>query len=374
MSDNTTDTAIPETPVPSTVRLDPATIDDRETSERIEAAFKAAEAAEAASAAQAEAGADTGRPDPGKPDGAQTASPPPENDEEGDAIPEFALKKADEWRNAKRAIRERIEKREAEKLKAELAKYADYETLKQSEETNRKQADELREKLYRYDVEARPEFQRMNDRAKILINTAKLTAGQELSAKIEEAFKLTTPNARQTAIDAIMDSMPPARAARLAATATEFEVLQMDKQEQIAVQARQESVRQSQEKQAVEQRKSAIAAAFNGQLDAFRKTDPVLAGFLDDNTTSRARSVFYGDAKPEEAARAAIMEAIGPKLFGLLDASTKREAALKAELEKLRSVEPKVTGQNASGARPEPEKFVDDESAMMARISAAWNA
>lgn len=236
---------------------------------------------------------------------------------------------------------------ELETLKAELAtaKAASANGTPSAEQAERLTAlqaerDSLRLQLQAvageriFDAESKP-------RREAAIAQAKQVAGPEHAARIGELLSLNESTYRDNAIEELIATLPPLRAAKLTQAVADLDRLTAERA--LAAQSGNELFqRRISEAQAAQERQAAehasrASATFDSELKDWESAGVTV------EEVAAARSVYTGkDATLQDASRAALWGAVGPRVAAQLNEANARVAELEGELAKLRGAQPGV--------------------------------
>ena len=221
-----------------------------------------------------------------------------------------------------------------------------------------KERDSLRSQLQAvageriFDAESKP-------RRDAAISMAKQAVGTEQAARIEQLLAMGESTYRDNAIEEMLATLPPLRATKLTQAVANLDQLSAERASAAAQggemwQKRVADFNASQSR-ANEERIAKASATFDSELKEWQS-----AGLTPDEIAS-ARSVYTGkDATLQDASRAALWGAIGPRVANVLQATQARVAELEGELAKLRGAQPGV-GAAASGTLPVAAAGEDDD-------------
>lgn len=205
-----------------------------------------------------------------------------------------------------------------------------------------------------FDVESKP-------RREAALYKAKQAVAPSDIKNIE--MLLQTPGSawREEQLNSIMAGLTPLRATQLANAVADWDGLDAERE---AARARggeiwksNLSAQQAQQERANAERIARAASTFDAELKEWE-----VAGVTAEEAAA-ARSVYTGqNATLQDASRAALWGAVGPRVASQLVEAQGRIAELEGELSKLRSAQPGV-GAAASGALPTEPTDDDDPSA-----------
>lgn len=211
--------------------------------------------------------------------------------------------------------------------------------------------DALQARLEAVAVERSPRFEaQFKPRQQAAIAQAKQAVGPENAAKIESLLSMGESSYRDNAVEELLASLPPLRATKLTQAVADLDRLSAERAS-LASQSGELYKQWLSEEQSQRERQNAerIAKAtttFDTEVKAWES-----AGITPDEVAA-ARSVYTGkDATLQDASRAALWGAIGPRVAGALQEANARVVELEGELAKLRAAQPGV-GAAASGALP----------------------
>lgn len=205
-----------------------------------------------------------------------------------------------------------------------------------------------------FDAESKP-------RREAAITQAKQVAGPEHAARIEQLLALGESTYRDNAIEELISTLPPLRAAKLTAAVADLDRLASERAAAAAqggeLWNRRMSEATAAQERAAAERNAAATRTFDAEVAEWQS-----AGIVTPEDIENARSVYSGKGSTlQDAARASLWAAAGPKLAQQAQDALARVAELEGELSKLRGAQPGV-GAAASGALPSAATDEDDPS------------
>lgn len=202
-----------------------------------------------------------------------------------------------------------------------------------------------------FDTESKP-------RRDAALAQAKQVAGPEHASRVESLLLMGESSVRDNAIEELIATLPPLRAAKLTQAVADLDRLTAERAAAAAQGGELWQRRMAESTAAQERARSEQSARALATFDAEVK-DWESVGVTADEV-ALARSVYTGkDATLEDASRAALWGAVGPRIGALLQAEQARVAELEGELAKLRGAQPGVGaapsgGEVASGEDDDP--------------------
>jgi hypothetical protein len=252
---------------------------------------------------------------------------------------------------------------EIENLRAELAAKSTAQPAADVTErlaALQKERDDLVARLEVGFVEKSPIFeQQFKPRLEAALAAAKVAAGPADAERVATLLQQPESAWRDQQIEEVLVGMTsPLRASKLAGALAELDRIQAEKSAVIANSSQNFKLLQTRaqeaEARAQQERSHRLNSTFESELKEWEA-----AGVTPDEVAA-ARSVYSGNgASLQDASRAALWGAVGPRVVQQLQTVQAEKAELEAELKRLRGAQPGV-GAGGSGALPSTPDDDDD--------------
>lgn len=281
------------------------------------------------------------------------------------------LKKAEDWAAAKRAVAAEYEERIRELEAKAITTPADMGAL----DAIRKERDDLHTRLRAVAIERDPQFEREFSAATgAVTEMVRSTVGVVHADNAIKVLSMPPSEARDTAIEKLMESLPAFKQTQVAYALAEMDKLRHVKQAKI-----QESIAnwdrlQAESRAAKDRETHELKGVFDKTLAEW--TDPAKGlpilqkrdGDTEwnskvDDTLQLARDIFDGDLEIDHMSRAALWAASAPLLLEDNAALLKQIEAKDAEIAALKGVAP------GAGAAGQPASPPPDEGGVPANLS-----
>lgn len=323
---------------------------------------------------------DTGKLPPPPIDAAPTK--PAESTINDDDIPDFKQgeTRAEQWNKlksgykdwkAKAADYEKKYKDALTKPQASAANEEIAQRLKQAEQ----ERDSFLQKLEAVAVERSPRFEAMfKPRLDAAVSLAKNAVGPDHATRVEQLLQMPDSEWRTKALDDLAQNLSTLQVSRLGNAVAEMERIHAERQS--FVQRGSETFKQwiTEEQRSNEARRTEATQQAQSQFDAelnqwrgveiFKHKDGDAAHNEGvNNRIALAKEIYSGNLPMNELARASVWAASGPHLAAQVKTLAQENAALKSELQSLRSAQPNIahdTSQGSSEAAPDPNMSYAD--------------
>jgi len=216
----------------------------------------------------------------------------------------------------------------------------------------KKERDELSDQVRILNVVEHPKFKAyFQEKANGILKSAKAAVGEENATKIERLLAAPDSDDRSNAIDAIMDTLGPSRATRLANCVAKWSDMEDERTTEIGRARDNYNMLQEQQRTQQDQVRAKYKTAF--ELAMAKASDPAegLAPFqtrADDHEWNQgvekrralANAIYSSNLPPEDLAKASLWAAAGPALAESAAAVLEQLSKVKAELASVKGATP----------------------------------
>ena len=218
--------------------------------------------------------------------------------------------------------------------------------------------DDLQARLEAIAVERSPRFESMfKPRQEAAIAQAKAAVGPAQADRVASLLSLPESSYRDEQLESILNEIGPStmRAQKLSSAVADIDRLAAERQtyanqsSQLFKSWQAEEIANSQRQQA--ERIKTITDTFNSTVDEWKRS----GADLDAPSIELARDVFMGKRDVREVATAAMWVAYGPRAAATALKLQQENAALQAEVSRLRGVQPGTASDAATTIQTEPD-------------------
>ena len=290
------------------------------------------------------------------------AKPEPKKDEP--TYPRSAI----QWEEWKKAERERMEKEYSDKFKtAPAAVNGDYEKIKS-------ERDQLAKHIQLVAIERDPSFNKEFETASSAVLTAAKAAAGKNASEVEKVLKMAPSEARDEAIEKLMEDVPPYKQTQIGYALAEMDKLRNLKDARIKESVENWEKLQSQNIQQRTQQQQAERGEMVKVLDRTiaewsdkekglpvlqkRDGDTAWNSSIDDSI-QLAKDIFGGELDIDSLARASLWAASAPLLLKEVASLQEQGKAKDAEIAQLKGLSPGADGQGGGGEGGEGDGIPD---------------